>query len=168
MGLQCPIVIRDLETGGEKVLFQSPVGSKIDDIALSPDGQEVAVTLLEKETRSSALKVLPVAGGGASELVRAKEPEAIVGDSLSWSPDSRYIVFGKGRATTHDRKTQLLAIPPRGGDPHALGLAMDFVREVSFHPDGHHVAFAASEGKDKIEVWVMENFLPTLKAARQQ
>jgi Tol biopolymer transport system component len=162
------IVIRDLETGGEKVLFQSPVGSKIDDIALSPDGQEVALTLLEKETRSSALKVLPVAGGEASELVRAKEPEAIVGDSLSWSPDSRYIVFGKGRATTHDRKTQLLAIPPRGGDPHALGLAMDFVREVSFHPDGHHVAFAASEGKDKIEVWVMENFLPTLKPAQRR
>ena len=162
------IVIRDLDTGREKELFQSSVGSKIDDIALSPDGQEVALTLLEKGTRSSALKVFPVAGGDANELVRAKEPEAIVGDSLSWSPDSRYIVFGKGRTTSQDRKTQLLAISPRGGDPHALGLAMDFVREVSFHPDGHHVAFAASAGRDKIEVWVMENFLPALKAARPQ
>ena len=162
------IVIRDLETGREKEVFQSPVGSKIDDIALSPDGQQVALTLREKETRSSALKVLPIAGGEASELVRAKEPETIVGDSLSWSSDSRYIAFGKSRSNGQERKTQLLAISSRGGEPHALGLAMDFVRDVSFHPDGHHLTFAASAGKDKIEVWVMENFLPTLKAARRR
>jgi Tol biopolymer transport system component len=160
------IVIRDLETGREKELLQSPIGSKIDDIALSPDGLDVAVTLLEKGTRSSVLKVFPVAGGDASELVRAKEPETIVGDSLSWSSDSRYIVFGRGRASSNAPKTGLFAISPRGGDPHALGLAMDFVSEVSFHPDGHHVAFAASAGRDKIEVWVMENFLPTLKAPK--
>jgi len=40
------------------------------------------------------------------------------------------------------------------------------VRNVSFHPDGHRVAFAANVGKDRIEVWVMENFLPALKAAK--
>jgi hypothetical protein len=43
---------------------------------------------------------------------------------------------------------------------------MDSVRSVSFHPDGKHVAFAASAGKDKSEVWVMENFLPKLKAVK--
>jgi Tol biopolymer transport system component len=169
------ILVRDLGTGRDKELFRSAAGVKIDDIALSSDGQQVALTLLEKETRSSVLKVLPVAGGDANELVRAKEPEVIVGDALSWASDSRYIIFGKAQATSHDpqgffppeRKTQLLAISPRGGEPHPLGLAMDFVREVSFHPDGHHLAFGASEGKDKIEVWVMENFLPALKAARR-
>jgi Tol biopolymer transport system component len=162
------ILVRDVETGRETELFRPTPGSKIDDIALSPDGRQVALTLMEKETRSSVLKVLPVAGGEASELVRVKEPETIVGDSLSWSSDSRYIVFGKGRTTGKEGKTQMLAISPRGGDPHALGLAMDSVREVSFSPDGHHLAFSASAGKDKIEVWLMENFLPTLKAARQQ
>jgi Tol biopolymer transport system component len=162
------ILIRDLETGRETELFRPAPGSRIDDVALSPDGQQVALTLLEKETRSSVLKVLPVAGGEASELVRAKDPETIVGDSLSWSSDSRYIVFGRGRASSNAQKTELFAISPHGGEPHALELAMDFVRSVSFHPDGHHVAFAASAGKDKIEVWVMENFLPKLKAARRR
>jgi len=109
---------------------------------------------------------LPLASGEPSELVRAKEPETIVGDSLNWSPDSRYIVFGKGRSTGQEQKTQLLAIPSRGGEPHALGLAMDSVRSLSFDPTGHHVAFAAGRGKS--EVWVMENFLPTLKAARRR
>jgi len=112
------------------------------------------------------LKVLPAAGGEASELLRANEPDAIVGDSLSWSSDSRYIVFGKGRSTGPEQKTQLLAIPSRGGEPHALGLAMDSVRRLSFDPSGHHVAFSA--GKGKSEVWVMENFLPPLKATRSR
>jgi Tol biopolymer transport system component len=169
------LLVRDLGTGREKELFRSAPGVKIDDIALSSDGQQVVLTLLEKETRSSVLEVLPVASGEASELVRTKEPEVIVGDALSWSSDSRYIIFGKAQATSHDpqglfppgRETQLFAISPRGGEPHALGLAMDFVRDVSFHPDGHHLAFGAGEGQDKIEVWVMENFLPTLKAARR-
>jgi Tol biopolymer transport system component len=158
------VVMRDLETGRKTELFRPVPGLKIDDIALSADGRQVALTLLEKATRSSVLKVLPVAGGEASELVRATEPETIVGDSLSWSPDSRYIVFGKGRSTGQEQKTELLAISSRGGEPHPLGLSMDSVRRVSFDPSGHHIAFAA--GRAKSEVWVMENFLPTLKAAR--
>jgi Tol biopolymer transport system component len=160
------VVVRDLQTGQKTELFRPTRGLKIDDIALSPDGRQVALTLLEKETRSSVLKVLPVAGGEASELVRAKEPETIVGDSLSWSSDSQYIVFGKGRSTSREPKTQLLAISSHGGEPHALGLAMDSVGSLSFDPSGHHVAFSA--GSAKREVWVMENFLPTLKPAQQR
>jgi Tol biopolymer transport system component len=160
------VATRDLQTGQKTELFRPTRGLKIDDIALSPDGLQVALTLLEKETRSSVLKVLPVAGGEASELVRAKEPETIMGDSLSWSSDSRYIVFGKGRSTGQEQKTQLLAISSRGGEPHALGLAMDSVGSLSFDPSGHHVAFAA--GSARREVWVMENFLPKLKAAQRR
>jgi Tol biopolymer transport system component len=160
------VVVRDLQTGQKTELFRPTRGLKIDDIALSPDGRQVALTLLEKETRSSVLKVLPVAGGEASELVRAKEPDTIVGDSLSWSSDSQYIIFGKGRSTSQEPKTQLLAISSHGGEPHTLGLAMDSVGSLSFDPSGHHVAFSA--GSAKREVWVMENFLPTLKPAQRR
>ena len=163
------ILIRDFETGRGTELFRAAPGVRIANIALSPDGRQVALTVLEEETKSSVLKVLPVAGGQASELVRAKHPETIVGlgESLSWSADSRYIIFGRARATSQERKTELLAISSRGGEPHDLGLAMDFVRygHVSFHPDGRRLAFT-SAGKDKVEIWVMENFLPTLKAAK--
>jgi len=166
------VVIRDLATGQEKVIFQPPAGMKIDDIALSPDGQQVALTLLEKQTQSSVLKVLPISGGEARELTRTKEPEVIVGDSLSWSSDSRYIVFGRavnsqellGGYFPHGRETQMLAISSRGGELHALGLSMDSANSASFDPAGHHIAFAA--GRAKSEIWVMENFLPTLKAAQ--
>jgi Tol biopolymer transport system component len=166
------VVIRDLATGQEKALFQPAAGLTIDDIALSPNGQQVALMLVEKQARSSALKLLPVAGGEASELARAKEPEQIVGDSLSWSPDSTYIVFGwavnsqelLGGYFPHGRETQTLAISSHGGEPHALGVAINSANSVSVDPTGHHIAFAA--GRAKSEIWVMENFLPTLKAAQ--
>jgi len=160
------VVIRELATSEEKVLFQPAPGVEINGAALSPDGQQVALTLLEKETQSAVLKVLPVAGGQARELVRAKEPERIAKDSLSWSSDSRYVVFSKGRVTSQGPKTELFAISPRGGEPHALGLAMDSViSSVSFHSDGRHLAFAVNAG-NKMEIWVMENFLPEAKAAK--
>ncbi len=166
------ILVHDLQTGRNTELFRATPGSSIDDIALSPDGQQVALTLLEKQNKSSVLKLLPVAGGEASELVRAKEPEGIVGDSLSWSSDSRYIVFGRAKTTSQEMqgdfpsgpRTQLLAISSRGGEPHTLGLAMDSAHNLSFDPTGHHIAFAA--GRAKSEIWVMENFLPMLKTAR--
>ncbi len=166
------ILAHDLQTGRNTELFRAAAGSTIDDIALSPDGQQVALTLLEKQNKSSVLKLLPVAGGETSELVRAKEPEAIVGDSLSWSSDSRYIVFGRAKTTSQEMqgdfpsgpRTQLLAISSRGGEPHTLGLAMDSAHNLSFDPTGHHIAFAA--GTAKSEIWVMENFLPMLKTAR--
>jgi Tol biopolymer transport system component len=168
------ILVRDLQTGRSTELFRAAPGAIIDDIALSPDGQQVALTLLEKRNKSSVLKLLPVTGGETSELVRAKEPEVIVGDSLSWSSDSRYILFGRAQTTSQELqgsfpsgpKTQLFAIPSRGGEPHPLGLAMDSAHSFSFDPTGHHIAFAA--GRAKSEIWVMENFLPSLKAARRR
>jgi Tol biopolymer transport system component len=168
------VVIRDLATGQEKVLFQRAADERIADLTLSPDGLQVAVTLFEQPTRSFVLKVLPVAGGEARELVRAKDPEVIVQDSLSWSSDSRYIVFGRAETTSQEqqglfpagRKSQLFAISSRGGEPHALGVAMDSANSVSFDPTGRHIAFAA--GRAKSEIWVMENFLPKLKEALPQ
>ncbi len=160
------ILMRDLETGREKELFRAASG-KIRDIALSPDGRQLALTLLEKETRSTILKVLPVTAGEARELLTVKEPETIAWYSLTWTSDSRYVVFGRVRANSQEPKTELFAISPGGGEAHALGLAMGFVRSVSFHPDGRRVAFTAGQLPSvKAEVWVMENFLPTLKAAK--
>ena len=164
------VVIRDLATGKENVVFQRAADERIADLALSPDGRQMAVTLFEQQTRSFVLKVLPVADGDARELVRAKEPEEIVEDSLSWSSDSRFVVFGKAETASQElegafpsgRKTQLLAISSRGGEPHKLGLSVDSVHSLSFDSTGHHLAFAA--GNAKSEIWVMENFLPTRKA----
>ncbi len=163
------IVIRDLKTGQEKALFRPAAGVKVDDIALSSDGKQVAITVIEKDAKASALKLMAVAGGDATEIARAQEPEMIVGDSLSWSADSRYIIFGKSRPAGQETKTELLAVAADGGEPHSLGLTMEgMVGNVSFLPDRHHIAFQAIAGVGKIEVWAMENFLPARKPAQRE
>ena len=43
----------------------------------------------------------------------------------------------------------------------SVDLAMERLRDLSLHPDGKRLAFAA--GQSKPEVWVMENFLPANK-----
>jgi Tol biopolymer transport system component len=161
------ILMRDLETGRETALYQAD-SAEIGDIALSPDGRQVALTLFDKQTRSTGLKVLSVAAGEARELLTVKEPETIPEDSLTWTSDSRYVVFGRVHHIAQDMKTELVAVPAGGGEAHALGVAMDGVRNISFRSDGRRVAFTAGQPlfPPKTEVWVMENFLPTLKAAR--
>jgi hypothetical protein len=37
---------------------------------------------------------------------------------------------------------------------------MPYLGHIRFHPDGQQIAFTGRVGKDKCEVWVMENFLP--------
>jgi hypothetical protein len=52
----------------------------------------------------------------------------------------------------------------QGGEPEKLELSMDRIRPLRIHPDGRRVAFAA--GWPAWEVWVMENFLPALRASK--
>ena len=53
------VLVLDLQTGQETELFARAPGVKLDDAALSPDGRQLALTLIEKEARSSVLTVLP-------------------------------------------------------------------------------------------------------------
>lgn len=57
-------------------------------------------------------------------------------------------------------------IPADGGTPRRLvGLNGAVGGSPSIHPDGQQVAFAMDERND-VEVWVLENFLPTLTAKK--
>ncbi len=159
------LVVRDLETGGEKELYRADY---IASAALSPDGRQLALVTPGPAPRSEVLLVLLTAGGEARELLRVREPEVISGafNMLTWTTDGRGILFGKTQASMTEPKVELWRIPAEGGRARKVGLAMDELRELSCHPDGRRIAFGA--GRDRGEVWVLENFLPKpeAKAAR--
>jgi len=53
-----------------------------------------------------------------------------------------------------------------GGEPQEVGLEMNLMgqRGVSLHPASRRLAFHAVSGLGpRVEVWVMENFLPELE-----
>jgi Tol biopolymer transport system component len=149
-----PIVVRDLQTGQEKVITKpspTPTG-----MALSPDGQQVAVTTVDEPSGRQTVMVVPVAGGAAREVYGVDKPRAIV-RLPAWTPDGRQILC----AITLQDKREYFLVPADGGEPQKLASPMNGITDFSFHPDGRRVAFSA--GQSQSEVWVMENFLPPVK-----
>ena len=157
------IVARDLATGQEKELYSVAELSYhfCAGVALSRDGQQLAFAVREAESGSKVIKVLPAAGGEARDLLRGAQLP--FPGSVAWAPDSQSVLFVK-QPSPGDSRTELWRIPVQGGEPRRLDLTAENMRELRIHPDGRRIAFTA--GQDKQEVWVMENFLPALKAAK--
>ncbi len=154
------IVFRDLKDGSEKVLYRAPGPALMtpSNVALSPDRRTLAVVLWDREmAQGGSLLLVPVTGGAATELHRF-EPGAPKPRVITWTPDSRYLVY-----TVWDAG-ELWRLPVEGGTPERLEWdGMDQQLDLRFHPDGQRIAFTA--GGYAFEVWVMEDFLPATAGA---
>ena len=110
--------------------------------------------------------VIPSTGGEARELVRLQQggEEGSV-SGLEWARDGRYLLLSIGDSEgSFPVAPELWRIPVAGGKRERVGLPTQGWATVAMHPDGRQIAFTAGEPKQ--EVWVMENFLAPLKAAR--
>ena len=155
-----PVVRRDLTTNKEKILFSLPDDSAyyMSGLTLSPDGQNLAFSV--SESGSKIIRILPVNGGEARELLhedKSSMPVAFGFGTVEWTPDGRNVLFIR-QTSSGGPERELWMIPAVGGSPRKLELKADKLRELSVHPDGRQIAFTA--GKLRSEIWVMENFLP--------
>jgi Tol biopolymer transport system component len=150
------VVVRDLQTGQEKIITEpvpTPTG-----MALSPDGQQVAVTTADDASGKQTVVVVPVAGGAAREIYKVDKPRSILRFPF-WTSDGRQILCG----IRLEDKLEPLLVPADGSEPQKFAVPMTGITDLSFHPDGQRLAFSA--GRSQSEVWVMENFLPKPAAA---
>jgi Tol biopolymer transport system component len=162
------LVAHDLRSGQEKVVIEK---RGLYAGLVSPDGQRLLIAVNEKG--SQILLVMPAAGGEARELVRVDGEKGVpFWGSPAWMPDGRYVAFLKGVKAEAQipytaRQWQLYRVAVEGGEPQRLGLnvASMLTGELRLHPDGRRVAI--DDIKPNLEVWVMENFLPAPKAAKQ-
>jgi Tol biopolymer transport system component len=153
-----PVVVRDLETGKEEELFRNPPHDN-NILALSPDGQRLAL-LLREEENLRVLKVMSIKGGEPVELHRFGFKRRNIID-IDWSPDGRYIYFSKQKPDSEGGEWVLWRVPAKGGEAENLGLTMPLLGHLSVHPDGERITFASRSGHTMLsEIWVMENFLP--------
>jgi Tol biopolymer transport system component len=156
------IVARDLTTGREKVLYT--IAKSLHycaGVTISRDGQMLVFAVRDGKSREGVIKVLPVAGGETRDLVRSAQMPFPA--SVSWTPDGRGVLFVK-QPRPDDLKTELWLVSAQGGEPRKLDLTAEQMQGLTVNPDGRHIAYVA--GEDRQEVWVMENFLLGLKAAR--
>jgi Tol biopolymer transport system component len=98
---------------------------------------------------------MPAAGGEARDLLRGVPLPFPA--PIAWAPDGRSILFVPWPGP-RESKTELWSISVQGGEPRKLELTAENMSHLCVHPDGRHIAFTA--GRNRSEVWVMENFLP--------
>lgn len=170
------IVTRNVETGEERELYRPTPPAEVyhwptSNLSVSPDGQRVAFVWSDGQSeRTTALMVLPTAGGAPRELVRVKDPARI--GVPAWTPDSRHIIYARSVAGDKGYALGVLwttvmfefwRVAADGGEPENLGLKMEARAPfgLSVHPDGTRIAFTAGTER-RTEVWVLKNFLPSL------
>ncbi|MBN2409213.1 MAG: PD40 domain-containing protein [Candidatus Aminicenantes bacterium] len=168
------IMKKNLETGREEEIFRH--SWVISDVELSPDGENLALVLMEKpygpgpsiEKGQNILGTIPTSGGDIKTLHEFVQPLGSGLVDIDWSPDGRYIVFSKIRTEESSGEKpafgpwQLWRVPPDGGRAENLGLEFRRFGSLSVHPDGHRIAFFSrgTDGKQPPNFWLVENFLP--------
>ena len=163
------IVRHDLETGQETEIYRQAAPPDITGLALSPDGKHLSFCTLNIPADQSysegpipghVIRILPAAGGETRELLPGKIQEWVF---PVWAQDGKTILFGGRISGPKETKREIWQIPVEGGDPQKISSDMAG-RDIKLHPDGRRIAFTS--GKTSTEIWVMENFLAGLKAAR--
>jgi len=134
----------------------------IEEVAVSPDGKQLAYKALLKPGGVRVLAVMPSAGGTEKEIFRG--PFLIKGNSLEWTPDGKYLLFGKAGENAN-APGSLWRVSGAGGTPEPVGLSqLGTIRGPQVHPDGKRLFYTGSEPLR--EIWALENFIPnTTKGA---
>jgi Tol biopolymer transport system component len=164
-----PLVLFRREIGSDVAaeIFRTSACSRSARVRVSPDGHAIACTLRDPGTRTTALMVVPLDGGAAKPLMRAREPEGF-SPSSQWMPDGRAMLIRKVVPGGADE----LWLAPLDGEPRRLNVDVrnwnggpgDFDFDLS--PDGRRIAFVASAGAQGAEVWALEHFLTPAAGTR--
>jgi Tol biopolymer transport system component len=153
-------VARDLSSGAEREIAV-PAGAVR--VQLSPDGTQFALLILDGARNRMSVVVLPASGGEAREVF-AQTPAASLFQLVTWSKDGRYLLTIKDTDGSPPAN-EMIVLPLDDAKPRTIRLPMRVGGGPAVHPDGRHVAFPALGAPN--EVWVLENFLPGPKSARQ-
>lgn len=129
----------------------------IEEVAISPDGKQLAYKALLKPGGVRVLAVMPSTGGPEKEIFRG--PLVLKGNSLEWTPDGKYLLFGRA-AENANAPGSLWRVPASGGAAEPVGLSqLGTIRGPQVHPDGKRLFYTLSEPNSR-EIWALENFIP--------
>jgi len=159
------IVARDLASGEEKILSSvaDPAVYQTG-VSISRNGQWLATVARDKGEEGGGFRglrhvlVVSTAGGVTRDVLTSRELAWPI--SIAWAPDGQGVLFVK-QPDARDPMTELWLVPVQGGEPRKLDLKAEGIRDLRVHPDGRHIAYTS--GRDRSEVWAMENFLPAVK-----
>jgi Tol biopolymer transport system component len=129
--------------------------------AWSPDGKWIAFLRRSPDLDVELFRI-PSLGGVEQKLADVRERHVMDAPQLSWSPDSKRLVFADADA----EGSGLFSLAPETGDRWRLttGPSPRGDLDPAFSPDGRHLAFRRGENEAQTEIWL----LPLTEAGRAE
>jgi Tol biopolymer transport system component len=153
------LVKRDLASATETELLRRPA---LGDVNLSPDGRYIAAASGDPSIQSNTFLIIPTAGGEPNEVIRRTRPQRPA--MFVWEPGSRSLLI---RIGSGGDKAELWRAFVDGAAAVKLPTTVDGnVGSVRLHPDGRQIAFQVTIPSTPYEIWVTENFLPSVETAK--
>jgi dipeptidyl aminopeptidase/acylaminoacyl peptidase len=152
--LLAPAVMADTHNSStdpriESLLTQLGKVRDIDEVAVSPDGRQLAWVV---DTNDKPAIVLADADGQhAHNVGMATKPGACSENGLAWAPDSRHLAFlsncAGGVSTMGSKQPDIYVLDTQSqGKPTRLSKLNGYVHALSWAPDGKSLAFLYVEG----------------------
>lgn len=118
---------------------------RIGDPALSPDGKQVAFTVVsvdfDKNTKPQQIYVVPVNGGAPRQITH----DGTLNADPRWSPDSKRIYFTSDRAgSSQNGSSQIWSMDPDGGNAKQITNISTEASGPLLSPDGQKIVFLSS------------------------
>lgn len=141
--------VRDLATGRDTTLFETPRGGNYD-LRVSHDGTRLAIR------GGGYLVVVDLKTAAARTIYRAPQDSGISLWALDWSPDDKQL-YANVRTTGMATDQQTWIFSPEGGEPKRISNPKQ-LPGLAISSDGKFAA--VTRMTERSQVWALENFLP--------
>jgi Tol biopolymer transport system component len=146
----------DLDSGRTTELRRAATGEALHSCSVSPDGKQL-VYVADTPSRASSIEMIPTSGGQPVELLRGT-PDNSLQNTLTWSPDQRFVVFAR-RAASNKLPSDIWRISIADHKAETIGVSLPAnIKSPSISPDGRRIVFRVQEASP-VQVWTLENFL---------
>jgi len=151
------LMIRDLDSGEEREITRGVFQGLRDRFwALSPDGRQLAVQF---KGDGSSIKIFSTETDEVREVLAGDLVDKV--HQIIWAPDGKALMLRVVDLSV-SRTSEIWRIAADGGKPEKLSELdiPEYVTGMRIDPTGRHIALQAITNLH--ELWVMENFLPTV------